>query len=211
MTSLPPALRNLRMEPVRRLRSPLERTLLVAVLGLAILWLTPLSFGLRRDVGWGLAWGLSVVQMIVGLWCVGLALRDAVPGRAVSGRAFAIAFAAAVVAVGATAWLTNAASAIAPRRVWEVGGICFGGMIALALPVLVTAGFLCARAYPMRPWLTGLCYGLGAGLIADSGWRLFCHFSALPHLLAFHVAPVMCAGLLGMLLARYLSRAAANS
>ncbi len=210
MTSLPPALQKLEIEPVRRLRSPLERTLLIAPLGVAILALTPLSLGLRRDIDWLLAWGLSVTQLIVGLWCVGLAFRDSIPGRAASTRTFGAALTLAAAVVAAIALVTNSASSISPRRTWEIGAICFGGTLALAIPTLLIAGILCARAYPTRPRLTGLFCGLGAGLIADSGWRLFCHFSALPHLLAFHIAPALSAGLLGVLLSRYLSRAAAN-
>ena len=66
---------------------------------------------------------------------------------------------------------------IAPGLVGSVWGICLPGTIVSATLVLAVAGWLAARAFPLRPRLAGALYGVGDGLIADSGWRLFCHFS----------------------------------
>lgn len=46
---------------------------------------------------------------------------------------------------------------------------------------------LAARAYPTRPVVAGALLGLGAGLMANAGWRLFCHFSEPAHVLSAHV------------------------
>ena len=36
--------------------------------------------------------------------------------------------------------------------------------------------------FPLRPRLAGALYGVGAGLMSDAGWRLFCHFLSRPRL-----------------------------
>jgi hypothetical protein len=76
-----------------------------------------------------------------------------------------------------------------------------------SLPVVALASILAARAYPTRPLLAGALLGLGGGLMADAGWRLFCHFSEPAHVLAAHLGGVLVATALGSLLARRLSRA----
>ena len=43
-----------------------------------------------------------------------------------------------------------------------------------------------SRAFPLRPRIAGALYGLGAGLMADAGWRLFCHFSNPAHVFGAH-------------------------
>jgi hypothetical protein len=53
-------------------------------------------------------------------------------------------------------------------------------IVPIALILLV------ARAFPLRPRLAGALYGIGAGLIADAGWRLFCHFSDPVHVFGAH-------------------------
>jgi hypothetical protein len=56
---------------------------------------------------------------------------------------------------------------------------------------------LAARAYPTRPALAGALIGLGAGLIADAGWRIFCHFSEPAHVLSAHLAAVVISAVIG--------------
>jgi hypothetical protein len=74
------------------------------------------------------------------------------------------------------------------------------------MPAAALASVLVARAYPTRPAVTGLLSGLGAGLMGDAGWRLFCHFSDPTHVLSAHLAAVATAGLCGAALARLLHR-----
>ncbi|HUQ88064.1 MAG TPA: NrsF family protein, partial [Vicinamibacterales bacterium] len=62
---------------------------------------------------------------------------------------------------------------------------------------------LAARAYPTRPAIAGALLGLGAGLMADAGWRIFCHFSEPAHVLSAHLAAVLMSTLIGSLAARY--------
>ena len=44
------------------------------------------------------------------------------------------------------------------------------------MPALIVAALLAARAFPLRPGVAGALYGLGCGLIADAGLRLYCEY-----------------------------------
>jgi hypothetical protein len=81
-----------------------------------------------------------------------------------------------------------------------VGEICFTGTLVSALPLLVAAAVLAGRAFSVRPWSSGALYGLGAGLGADAGWRLFCQFSDPAHVFPTHTGAVLAVAVLGMLI-----------
>jgi hypothetical protein len=76
------------------------------------------------------------------------------------------------------------------------------GTIVGALPVMAIAGWLVARAFPLRPRLAGALYGIGAGLIADAGWRLFCHFSDPVHVYGAHTLGIVAAAAIGIAVSR---------
>ena len=61
--------------------------------------------------------------------------------------------------------------------------ICFRTSALAALPAVIASGVLAARAFPLRPAIAGALYGLGSGLIADAGLRLFCEYSVPTHVL----------------------------
>jgi hypothetical protein len=82
-----------------------------------------------------------------------------------------------------------------------VGRICFVGTVVSALPLLGAAAVLAARALIVRPWSSGALYGLGAGLGADAGWRLFCHYSDPMHVFAAHTGGVLATTLIGVAVA----------
>lgn len=208
--SLPPAalrqaiLADLR--PVRPLRRPWVRALLLLPPAILLLLGQPLALGLRGDapaLGFGLLWGLSALQALAGVVLIGAALREAVPGRTLAG-AGALMLALALAWTVAVTLLTWGASATVapPGRVATFWKICFGGPVVLGLPVLAFALLLGARAFPLRPALVGGLAGMGAGLITDSGWRAFCHVSEPSHVLLAHVAAVATLALLGAFGAR---------
>jgi hypothetical protein len=87
------------------------------------------------------------------------------------------------------------------RGFWFVGALCLGSSAATALPVIALANVIAARAYPVRPAIMGLMAGLGGGLIADAGWRMFCHFSEPSHVLSAHAGGVLLAALAGSAIA----------
>jgi hypothetical protein len=142
--------------------------------------------------------------MLLALGLIALALREAVPGRSIGSRAV-------MLVVG----LVGGLSAVVTLRTWSVspttldpfsplivGEICFTGTVLAAMPLLVAAAVLAHRAFTVSPWSAGALYGLGAGLGADAGWRLFCHFSDPAHVFPTHTGAVIVVGLLGMLVAR---------
>jgi hypothetical protein len=202
---LPPALREAiarDLTPVAPLPPPRRRIVVVIPIALALLGAATIVFGLRRDaprLGVTLTWIASALQMSLGLLVTAAALREAVPGTALPRRIVgALAATAAIAIAGITAltWMASP-TRIAPGFVGYVWRVCVAGTIVSALPVMAVAGWLVARAFPLRPRLAGALYGAGAGLIADAGWRLFCHFSDPVHVLGAHTLGVLAAAAMG--------------
>ncbi len=201
------------LRAVKPLPPPARRVGGVVPIGIVLLGAAVLVFGMRQDalrLGFGLTWGASTLQMILGLTLVAAALREAVPGTTLSRRAIGAAFGTALIAVMTITWTTwvtsptTIASAFAKGSggtspsviyVWRV---CVAGTIVSALPALAVSGWLVARAFPLRPRLAGALYGLGAGLMADAGWRLFCHFSDPAHVFGAHTLSIAITGLIGV-------------
>jgi hypothetical protein len=196
--------------PVQHLRSPLVRALWLAPFAVLALVAAPLAFEMRRDaglLGWVGTWGASLAQWLIGLALLVAALRESVPGRAWS-RPWAALWLTVPIAIVAlvtvASWQT---SPVMLGNQWGlVAAICFTGSAASALPVVALAGILAAGAYPTRPALAGALLGLGAGLMADAGWRLFCHFSDPAHVFSAHLGAVLLSMLAGSWLARVICR-----
>ena len=197
-------------QAVRPLRSPWARTLWILPLAILALFAASIAFNVRQDapdLGWVGVWGLSIAQSLIGLIVVGAALRESIPGRDWSHGAIALWLAipiVTVVAVTLTSW--EASPVFLRAGWWLIGGICFAGSAATALPVVALASILAARAYPTRPAVAGALLGLGAGLMADAGWRIFCHFSEPAHVLSAHLAAVIMSTIVGAIAAPRLSR-----
>ena len=191
---VPPALREIvarDLRPVSPLPPPTRRIIAIVPIALILLVAAVLVFGLRRDaprLGLALTWVASALQMAVGLLLTMAALREAVPGTTLSRRVSGAMIGTALIAVIAITTLTwfSSPTRIAPGFIAYVWSVCLAGTIISALPVLAVAGWLVARAFPLRPRLAGALYGIGAGLIADAGWRLFCHFSDPVHVFGAH-------------------------
>lgn len=215
MTSLPAELRaRLAADyaAVTPLPSPLARAAWVAPFAALAVLAPPLYFNVRSDadqLGWMMGWGASLFQAGLGFVIIVAALRDSVPGRAWSAAALAawmVAPVAVLIAVTIVSWQLS----LVPLRrdYWFIGAVCLTSSAATALPVIAIANVLAARAYPTRPSMTGLLAGLGAGLMADGGWRMFCHFTEPSHVLAAHVGGVALAAAAGSILAVRLQRPA---
>lgn len=186
--------------PVRPLPPPWRRALVIVPFAAVLLVAAPLIFQFRdlAALGWLLSWGASLLQTVAGVALVAAALRESIPGRNWSAGALALIAAAAVALVTAVTVASWHASPVSLRRGWlTVGVICFAASLLSALPATIAAALLALRAMPTRPAVTGLLAGLGGGLMADAGWRLFCHFSEPPHVLASHLGGVVCAALAG--------------
>ena len=192
-------------QPVRALRSPWTRTLWLLPLAVVALLAASIAFNVRTDapnLGWLGLWGLSIAQSVMGLLVVGAALREAIPGRDWSRGAIALWLAVPIVIIVAVTLMSWEASPVFLHAGWWlVGGLCFAGSAATALPVVALASILAARAYPTRPAVAGALLGMGAGLMADAGWRIFCHFTEPAHVLSAHLAAVVMSTMIGALVA----------
>jgi hypothetical protein len=206
MSSIPPDLRDriaADYQPVQVLGSPFARALWVLPFALIALIAAPIAFNVRADamrLGWLGLWGFSFLQCALGFIVVAAALRESVPGRGWSRGAIALWLTlpiAAIVSVTLASWRFS--PTLLRGEWWLVWGVCFSGSAATALPVVAIASVLAARAYPTRPALAGALIGLGAGLMADAGWRIFCHFSEPSHVLSAHLAAVLMSTAIGSL------------
>jgi hypothetical protein len=121
-----------------------------------------------------------------------------VPGRSWWPGALAAITAGAVALVTAVTVASWQASPVTLGRGWlAVGAICFAASALTALPATIVTSMLALAALPTRPAVTGLLAGLGGGVMADAGWRLFCHFSDPPPVFATHLGGVVRAALVG--------------
>jgi hypothetical protein len=199
------------LRPVRPLARPARRALPLVPIAVLLLTAAVFIFGLRRDaprLGLTLTWAASTLQMFLGLALATAALRESVPGTTLSRRAIGLVFATACIAVTTVTWITWLASpTFVPLRsngfIWRA---CVAGTVVSALPALAVSGWLVARAFPLRPRVAGALYGVGAGLMADAGWRLFCHFSAPGHVFGAHILGIAICALLGIGLASVLRK-----
>jgi len=199
------------LRPVVPLASPLARAVWLIPFGLVLLVAAAALFGVRRDaprLGLALTWLASGFETAVGLAVFVAALREAVPGTLLSRRVLLSAFGASVLIVGAITWTTWSVSPTTIFRDphWFIWRVCVGGTIASALPPLIVSAWLVSRAFPLRPAVAGALSGLGAGLMADAGWRIFCHFSDPAHVFATHGLGIAATIALGAMLVPALLR-----
>ena len=209
----PPALRAMiaaELTPVRPLRPPLVRGLMLVPVACVLLVAAPLVFDFRdlAALGWSWSWGASILQLGAGFALVVAALRESIPGRAWSRPALVMLAAAPiaiVTAIGLVSWQRSPIILTGPGLL--VGAICLTASAITALPATCLAVLLALNAYPTRPAITGWLAGLGGGLLADAGWRLFCHFSEPAHVLSAHLGGVVVAGAVGAIASRSFHRA----
>jgi hypothetical protein len=197
------------LRPVRPLAPPLQRTLAVVPFALLLLMAAPFVFSFRdlAPLGFAWSWGASLAQVIVGLAIIAIALQHAVPGREWPPRALAVAIIAVAVLFTVVTFGSWAASPVGlSRGWWTISVVCAMSSAITALPVVVLAAALVNRAYPLHPLATGAIAGFGAGLMADAGWRLFCHYSEPAHVLTAHFGGVLLAAAIGAMLVRLLWR-----
>jgi hypothetical protein len=195
------------LKPVKPLRPPWVRALALVPLAAAIVFAVPALQFFRSDmsaIGAVRAWGFSFAQALAGIFIIAAALRESVPGRALSRGAVAWIIAGGLLMPGTLLVLTATSFEIgpAPGRAFAEGFGCFRTSAGAAVPALVVAALLAARAFPLRPGTAGALYGLGCGLIADAGLRLYCEYTAPPHVLFAHGGAILGAMFAGGLIAR---------
>jgi hypothetical protein len=196
------------LTPVQPLAPPSLRALTMAPLAALLLTAAPLVFSFRDlgSLGWLWSWGASIVQMVAGLAIVALALREAVPGRNLPTRTLLSIVAAVVMLfVGITIGAWSASPFDIRRHWWQIGAMCIAAAGTSALPAVALSSVLIVRAFPVRPLLAGGIAGFGSGLLADAGWRLFCHYSEPTHVLAAHLGAIAFATVAGATLTEWLT------
>lgn len=199
------------LRPTRPLLPPSTRALALTPIALATVVAVPVLHVLRSDVaqiGLWRAWGLSLFESMAGLVVVSLALRESIPGRALSRRAIALTFAGGLLAPAVVLLMSAANFSIGsgPGEAWSDNVYCFRTSASAAIPALVAVAFLAWRALPVRPVLTGALYGLGCGVMADAGLRMFCGFTEPSHVLTAHGGAIVAVMIAGALASRILSR-----
>jgi hypothetical protein len=195
--------------PVQPLPAPVRRAMPVVPLAALLLLAAPIAFDFRDLVTLGCtwSWGASALQTSAGLATIVLALRESVPGRGWPAPALAITVVGIVLLfVGVTLGSWNTSPVALSRGWWEIGGLCLVGSAGSALPVVALSAVLIVGAFPLKPAWTGALAGVGGGLIADAGWRLFCHFSDPAHVMASHLGAIALAAVAGSLLTSSLDR-----
>jgi hypothetical protein len=198
------------LAPVRPLASPIRRALALLPVGVALLIGIPMFWAwhrhVARPIGWP-SWGLSALETTAGLTALAAGFREAIPGRELSLRAWAV-----VIGLVWCCFLAINASAAAPAADVPLQttarwiGECITEAAVFSVPALAATGWLVSRALPTRPLLTGAACGLGVGMMADAGLRLFCWDGDLLHVVLAHGGAIAVLMMLGALSARFVER-----
>ena len=78
--------------------------------------------------------------------------------------------------------------------------------MTFSLPALIAPAWLVSRALPSRPALTGALCGLGVGVMADAGLRLFCWDGGYSHVILAHGGAIAILVVMGALSAAAVER-----
>jgi hypothetical protein len=199
------------LRPTRPLRSPWMRALVLTPIAVAIVLSVPGLRFFRSDmtaIGFLRSWGFSFGQALAGLVIIAVALRESIPGRGLTRRAIAATIAVGLLIPFGLLAVTASAFDVgpAPGHALEEGIGCFRVSAISAIPALIAAAFLAARAFPLRHGLAGALYGLGCGLIADAGLRLYCEYTVPEHVLFGHGGAILAAMAFGAIVAKIIPR-----
>jgi hypothetical protein len=194
------------LRPVRPLWPPSRRALALLPLAIVIVVGIPVLNDFRTDLGtlgFFRGWGLSILESLAGLGVVALGLREAVPGRALKISALVLASIVGLALPLVVLRVTADNFTVGPKSwsEWRYGMVCFRTSALAAVPVLAASAFLTRRAFALRPVAAGILWGLGCGLIADAGLRLYCEFTTMPHVLLEHFGAVVVSMLAGAVIA----------
>lgn len=184
------------LAPVRPYRwaSRLVAAIVLVALGAILLlwmWLGPRE-DIERLGGFG-AWGLSIFQISCAGGLLSLALAQSLPGRWASfGRIVGLGALTFSVHGWISGW-THVASPVWPSTGSEIrlALFCLAAELTLALPLISWSLWLLRQGMPFRPAMLGAIAGLGAGLVGDAVWRLFCPYSSPGHVISSHSLPIL--------------------
>ena len=200
--------------PVRPLRSPLERSLILAILSVGLGSLVLLATSLRTDLGkvpWAVAYGPALLELLAGAGVYWLAMRWSVPG---SGERYSRSSVLLVTAMG----LALAAALAAPHLVARdhpglcvgsapgMGLPCTGWQLLIAIPILLLSLWFILRGAAVSPVLAGALAGLAAGLLSDAAIHLHCPAVDPSHTVTWHFGAVALLTAAGALTGRVLPK-----
>ncbi len=184
--------------PVRPLRSPLERAIILAILALGLGAVALAITSLRTDLGqvhWAVAYGPALLELLAGAGLFWLAMRWSVPG---SGERYSRSSVLLAVAI----CLALAAALAAPHLVSKdhpglcvgsapgMGLPCTGWQLLIAIPILLVSLWFILRGAAVSPVLAGALAGLGAGLLSDAAIHLHCPAVDPSHTVIWHLGAV---------------------
>lgn len=210
-TNIPAGLYNAvksNLKPVRSLVSPERRALALLPVGILLLVGLPEFWSHKTHVElapWP-SWGTSVIEMLLSLVILAAGFREAVPGRELSTRALTALISmsfATFILVNVT---TQSPMGIPPGLWLHWFRECMGTAVTFSIPALIAPTWLVSRALPNRPALTGALCGLGVGIMADAGLRLFCWDGDYMHVLVAHGGAILFLVALGAVCATVIER-----
>jgi hypothetical protein len=205
------------LRAVRPWPTPWRDALRLSPLALGIIVALPVLVGLRRDavaVGPLVAWGVSLIQVALGIVLIWMATREGRPARRLPRGVMRGTLAAAGFIVVAVSFLTFSKSpTLVPHGIspWLVGMVCYLGSTVVATPLFALAAWFHSRFVSPRPALAGGLYGAGAALTSNAGWRLICPISTPWHVLTAHGGSVISITLLSALTAHLVAARARRS
>jgi len=190
--------------PVRPLPPLWRRTLAAVIVALALLAAVVLTHHLRPDLAtlsFWIGWGATAIELLAGIVLIGLALRESVPGQALPTSTVVLAVIAAM-AANALVALATWMGTHQPPMGFRGGSMCLRNELLISVPAVLLTVFLVLRALPLRPCITGLLGGAGAGLVADGVNHLLCPVSDLRHVLVWHTGAILVLMAIGWLSGR---------
>ena len=191
------------LKPARPLAAPWVRLLYIAPIAVAAM-IMPYLYHQIRDlgtIGMLLAWVPITIQLLLAHGLLFLALREGIPGWRPSQRAIgALCLAAFTIQIVVNYLIFLRAPMGGLGASFSMWMACFRTETLIGVPILLGIVWLVSRTLPQRPMLAGFLVGTGAGMAADSSWRLFCPYSAPTHVLLGHTGGILILGLTGFLL-----------
>lgn len=189
------------LAPVTPLRPAWMSALVVLPVGLFLLSIVLIAYGVRSDaaaIGPSALWGPATLMLAAAYGVLMLALVHRVPESTVSrGWWITLPLAAIAVQLGGAYW-TLAFSGPAGAVSWQTEAICFWSILALGTPPVLIVLWLLSRGLLLRPKVTGLLAGVGGALLAEGVFRLHCGISQLAHVVPWHTGAILVTGLLGL-------------
>jgi hypothetical protein len=182
------------LRAVRPWPTPWRDALRLSPLALGIIVALPVLVGLRQDaaaVGPLAVWGVSLIQVALGIVLIWMATREGRPARRLFSKS-----------------PTHVPHGISP---WLAGMVCYLGSTVAATPLFALAAWFHSRFVSPRPALAGGLYGAGAALTSNAGWRLICPISTPWHVLTAHGGSVISITLLSALTAHLVAARARRS